>query len=438
VRISTSTIRNAVLPLLLAIAIFAGLVTQRVMSDSRSQALAHEQERAESVLVAVQTVAEMSSSTDLHRAVMMLAADPIVEEIVVVRGEPAVVEAASRYEWLGMTASVLPEDIQAQLTAGAGSFVPVFRHDEEGQTISAAGSLRNLKVAAPGFSLSDLRGYVALDLAELTRNLGSGQSLGLLVLLLGGLLVIGVVALWLQRIPLLANRRLSRQLSEKNQFLSSVGHELRTPLTAVTGFARVLQDEWENLPEDERREMVSVIVRQGGDLGDIIEDLLVSGRVEAGVLRLEKMPVDLPAEAANVIEGLTGGTDRSFESVGEQVWAQADPTRVRQVMRNLLTNALKYGGRQIKVETVRQDSLAMVRVIDDGTGVPEDMRERIFQPFQRAHGAVAAAQSLGLGLAISRQLARAMGGDLTYRYDGGHSIFELAVPVFDPAPGHHI
>jgi signal transduction histidine kinase len=212
-----------------------------------------------------------------------------------------------------------------------------------------------------------------------------------------------------------------------------VGHELRTPLTAVTGFAQVLQDEWESLPDEERREMVSVIVRQGGDLGDIIEDLLVSGRVDAGVLRLEKLPVDLPAEAASVIEGLAGGTDRSFETACEPVWAQADPTRVRQVMRNLLTNALKYGGIAIRVETGRRDSLAVVRVIDDGAGVPEDMRERIFQPFQRAHGAVAAAQSLGLGLAISRQLARAMGGDLAYSYEGDRSIFEFTVPVSGPA-----
>jgi signal transduction histidine kinase len=432
-RISSHTVRNAVLPLLLVIAVFAGLGSQRIISDSRHQQLEEEKKRAESVLVAIQAVAGISSTADLRRATMMLAADRAIESIVVVRGEPAVVEAASQYDWLGKASSVLPEDIQKQLAAGDDSFVPIFALDEEDQTLSATGRLRNLRAVTPGTSLSDLRAYVALDLDELASTLNTGRSLSLLVLLLGGLLTIGVVALWLQRIPLLANRRLSRQLSEKNQFLSSVGHELRTPLTAVTGFAQVLQDEWENLPDEERREMVTVIVRQGGDLGDIIEDLLVSGRVEAGVLRLEKLPVDLPAEAATVIEGLEGGTDRSFETACEPVWAQADPTRVRQVMRNLLTNALKYGGRAIRVETGRRDSIAVVRVIDDGAGVPEDMRERIFQPFQRAHGAVAAAQSLGLGLAISRQLARAMGGDLAYSYEGDRSIFEFTVPVSGPA-----
>ena len=431
-KISTATIRNAVLPLLLAIAVFAGLITQRVMSDSRRQELAEEQERAESVLVAIQAVAGMSNTADLRRAVMMLAADPAIDDIVVLRGKPGAVEAASQYERLGKAESALPVDIREQLAAAAGSFVPLFSLDEEGGTLSATAALRSLKMVTPGSGLSELRGYVALDLDELTGGLGPGRYLGLLVLLLGGLLVIGVIALWLQRIPLLANRRLNRQLSEKNQFLSSVGHELRTPLTAVTGFARVLQEEWENLPEEERREMVTVIVRQGGDLADILEDLLTSGKVEAGVLRVASIPVDLGAEAAAVIEGLQGGAEKSIEAVVGPLWAQADPTRVRQVIRNLMTNALKYGGREIRVETDRVGARAGVRVIDDGSGVPEDMRERIFQPFQRAHTSVGEAQSLGLGLAISRQLARAMGGDLTYRYDGSRSIFELAVPAVEP------
>jgi signal transduction histidine kinase len=402
------------------------------MSDSRSREVAEWERRAESVLLELQAVAGMSSEAGLRRATMMLAADPIIEEIVVVRGEPGVVEAASRYEWLGRAASTLSADIREQLAAGGGSFLPVFNRDEKSQILSAAATLRNLEITAAPTPLSDRRAYVALDLEALGSGLGSGQNLGLLALVLGGILTIGAIAVWLQRAPLLVNRRLQHRLSEKNRLLSSVGHELRTPLTAVTGFARLLQDEWGSLGEDERREMVDVIVGQGRDLADILEDLLTLGKVEAGVLRVVSIPVDLAAEAAGVIEGLGELTDKWIEGPGEPVWAQADPTRVRQIVRNLMTNALKYGGPRISVETGRADAVAALRVIDDGSGVPEAMRERIFEPFERAHASVGEVDSLGLGLAISRELARAMGGDLTYRYDGGHSIFGFTVPTGEP------
>jgi signal transduction histidine kinase len=429
---ASNTLRKTVLPLVLAGAVFAGVVTLKVVSDSRAQETEQSEQRAESILLEVQAMAGVSSDVDLRRAIMMLAADPVIEEIVVTRGEPGVVTAASRYEWLGSSASALPEDIAEQLAVGSGSFVPVFALDEQTQTLSAAGSLRNLKTAEPGTFLFDQRAYVALDLEALGNGIGPARSLSLLVVMLSGILVVGVIALWLQRTPLLANRRLHHQLSEKNQLLSSVGHELRTPLTVVTGFGRVLQDDWANLSEEERREMVTVIVRQGDDLADILEDLLTSGQVEAGVLRLEAVAVDLSAEAATIIEGLEGGTDKCIEAASRPIWAHADSRRVRQVIRNLLTNALKYGGGEISVEASRRDSLAVLRVIDNGAGVAEHMRECIFEPFERAHTAAGGAQSLGLGLAISRQLARAMGGDLTYRYDEGHSTFEFVAPALEP------
>ena len=429
---ASTTLRRTVLPLLLAGAIIGGVVGLRVMSDARAREIEQREGRAESVLLEIQAVAGTSHEADLRRAIMMLGANPVIEEIVVVRGEPGVVTAASEFEWLGRSASALPADITEQLTAGSGSFLPVFSLNDEAHTLSAAASLRSLKTATPGTHLSDLRAYVALNLKTLSTDLASQQNLALLALVLGGILVIGVLALWLQRIPLLANRRLHHQLSEKNQLLSSVGHELRTPLTVVTGFGRLLQDDWANLAEEERREMVTMIVHQGDDLANILEDLLTSGQAEAGMLRLQAEAVDLSAEAATIIEGLEGGTDKSIEAATGPVWAHADSRRVRQVIRNLLTNALKYGGGKISVEASRRDSLAMLRVIDDGTGVAEHMRERIFEPFERAHTTAGGAQSLGLGLAISRQLARAMGGDLTYQYDEGHSTFEFTAPALEP------
>jgi signal transduction histidine kinase len=104
---------------------------------------------------------------------------------------------------------------------------------------------------------------------------------------------------------------------------------------------------------------------------------------------------------------------------------------VRQIVRNLATNAQRYGGDAIRVEMDRGNDRATLRVIDDGAGVPEDDRERIFEPYASAHGVAGHPGSIGLGLAISRKLARLMGGDLTYRYQDGESIFEFTLPVPD-------
>jgi signal transduction histidine kinase len=114
--------------------------------------------------------------------------------------------------------------------------------------------------------------------------------------------------------------------------------------------------------------------------------------------------------------------------IGDSVRAVGDPERVRQIVRNLISNALRYGGDTIRVEVLSADSNSRVLVCDNGTPIAEEDRERIFQPYQRAHDAPGLPDSLGLGLAISRQLAQLMGGDLTYRHHNGESVFELALP----------
>jgi signal transduction histidine kinase len=108
----------------------------------------------------------------------------------------------------------------------------------------------------------------------------------------------------------------------------------------------------------------------------------------------------------------------------------ADPTRVRQIVRNLITNALRYGGSTITVTTGSRGETAYVQVRDDGPGIPEEKRDRIFEPYESAHEAVGMPGSVGLGLTISRKLARLLGGDLSYRSDGG-SLFELTLPAAD-------
>jgi signal transduction histidine kinase len=100
--------------------------------------------------------------------------------------------------------------------------------------------------------------------------------------------------------------------------------------------------------------------------------------------------------------------------------------RVRQIIRNLLTNADRYGGEHVTVRIVENPETTSLFVIDDGKGVPADEQADIFEPYYRAGTRV---ESVGLGLTVSRDLARLMGGDLTYVYYQGHSFFELRLPT---------
>jgi signal transduction histidine kinase len=225
-----------------------------------------------------------------------------------------------------------------------------------------------------------------------------------------------------------AQERLEQMNLAKDAFLASVSHELRTPLTAVVGFGQILQDSEGTLTPEERRELLDMVVTHGADLTNIISDLLVAARADIGELEVSSVPVNLRAQAAQVLESLANDQAAHIELIGHSVRAVADPSRVRQVIRNLVTNALRYGGEAIRVE-VRSDSAnAKVLVHDSGQAIPDQDRGRIFEPYQRAHEAPGLANSIGLGLAISRQLARLMGGDVTYRHEDGESIFEFTVP----------
>jgi signal transduction histidine kinase len=234
----------------------------------------------------------------------------------------------------------------------------------------------------------------------------------------------GIVALRTRASREQAEEQLRQTLRSKDELVASISHELRTPLTAVVGFAQILQES-ADLPEEDRAAMVSAIVEQGLDVTNILEDLLTVAKAESGTLSVVRVPVDLRAEAAQVVESLDRDAASSVDLQGPSHEAMADPGRVRQILRNLLSNALRYGGDEVHVWIV-DGVRPMIRVLDNGAGIPEEDRERIFESYQKAHDNPGLAGSIGLGLAISRTLARLMNGDLTYTYEGGMSIFELS------------
>jgi signal transduction histidine kinase len=225
--------------------------------------------------------------------------------------------------------------------------------------------------------------------------------------------------------------RLEHLVRSKDEFVASVSHELRTPLAAVMGFAEILRDERGDLSDEERIEMSTTIAQEAYDLAGIVEDLLVAARAEIDSVHISQVTVDLGANCAQVVEVLTD-VDRRRITVtdpGEAVQAVADPVRLRQVIRNLLTNAIRYGGEEVIVEYRSVGDRVVLSVRDNGSEIPPSQQERIFLPYASAHQAGSQPSAVGLGLSVSRQLADLMGGHLAYRHDGRWSIFELELPV---------
>ncbi len=229
----------------------------------------------------------------------------------------------------------------------------------------------------------------------------------------------------------IARELLEQAIRSKDDFLVSVSHELRTPLTAVLGFGQILHDEAGTLSDEERSELLETIVRQAVDLTNIVNDLLVAARNDTGRLHVALVPVTLRAQAAQALEAFEKEQVGHIALTGDFLRAVGDPHRVRQIIRNLISNALRYGGQGIRIEILQGTSTARLLVCDNGSPIPVKDRERIFEQYERAHNSPGSAESLGLGLAISRKLANRMGGDLTYRHEGGESIFELALPRAD-------
>jgi len=222
-----------------------------------------------------------------------------------------------------------------------------------------------------------------------------------------------------------AERELAGLVESKDELIAAVSHELRTPITTILGMASELRDHGASFSVDETGELVSLIADQSRELSNIVEDLLAAARTEAGTLTVRPEKVEIGAEISRILPTGCGAPDVVIE---EEVVAWADPLRMRQILRNLITNATRYGGDRISLEAAALGGVAVIRVRDSGVEIPRSERESIFEPYVQSTGDAALPGALGLGLSVSRKLARLMGGDLTYRHDGS-SVFELTLPI---------
>ena len=225
-----------------------------------------------------------------------------------------------------------------------------------------------------------------------------------------------------------SNERLAQLVRSKDEFVASVSHELRTPLTAVLGLAEELRDHADNFTLEERRDLRNVIAMQAREVAAIVEDLLVAARADIGEVSVFPASIDLATAVDDVLAVIESG--ESLEpAVARPLIAYADPGRCRQVVRNLVTNALRYGGKTVRVEGWSTNGFVHLAVRDDGPGLSEEEAEQVFEPYESVHSESTQPASIGLGLTVSRRLARLMDGDLVYSHDGKWSSFELTIPA---------
>ncbi len=216
--------------------------------------------------------------------------------------------------------------------------------------------------------------------------------------------------------------------ADKDRFIAAMSHELRTPLTSIVGLAEEMADAPDSFALDEIGELSRIMAQQSNEMALLVEDLLVAARSQAGTVTLQPEPTELLDQIRMVVSGLGDHADR-VTIVEETAEAWCDPLRARQVVRNLITNAMRHGGPTITVATGGDDDAAFVEVTDDGPGVHGEARERMFEPYYRSAVVSGQAPSVGLGLSVARGLALLMDGDITYRYDEGRSIFRLTLPA---------
>ena len=226
-------------------------------------------------------------------------------------------------------------------------------------------------------------------------------------------------------------RQLKDLIRAKDELVASISHEIRTPLSVVLGLATELRDGYADFDGPTHREFASLIAEQGQEMANIVEDLLVAARADTGSIVLVLGAVDLRDEVEAALRAVPeSGAVVVTQQLAKTCWG--DASRIRQILRNLISNAQRYGGENISIATHQKDDVAVVEVSDDGPGVPKGETTTIFQPFRSAHAAGTQPASIGLGLSVSRDLARRMGGDVVYRRQGGQTTFSLVLPLSPP------
>jgi PAS domain S-box-containing protein len=236
-------------------------------------------------------------------------------------------------------------------------------------------------------------------------------------------------------------KRLTHEATEANRaksdFLAAMSHELRTPLNAIGGYAQLIELGVRGPITEEQRVDLSKIQRSKDHLNSLVSDVLNFAKAGAGRVEYRVEEIQICRTVSAVLDMITPQLREKHLSldasdVTADICAIADEDRTRQILLNLLANAVKFtaSGGSISLDVSASDANVAIAVVDSGIGVPPNEIERIFEPFVQGGRALGSSDhGVGLGLAISRQLARAMGGDLRVASEvGAGSAFTLTLP----------
>lgn len=430
-----------------AIVVFRGNISRYAWVDEAFEV------RQEALAAAVLRVARASSGLQPLAAEPELA-DSVVRTVTIIDGQLAMISVAPiTYE----------DDARRMADAASGRaldfIVTLQMFDRDDQVAMGANfGLHNLRVEPPsariyGDELSmpivAASGEVAAIVAwrhERPGTAGFARLAGSVVLTL---LVMGFVALVLARrlvlwqLALAAREQAARESARlKTEFIATMSHELRTPLNGIIGYAEIIEEDAEaagaagvSIQEDAQR-----ILAAARHLSKMIADILEQSKIEAGRLVLEPEAICIAKALAEVTEVVEPAARvkslrliTALDSQAAEVFA--DPAKLRQCLLNLAANAIKFTDHGVVALRARATdwagrAMVAIDVIDTGIGIaPEDL-QRLFSPFAQANPAIASRYGgAGLGLSISRKLARAMGGDIIVSSVLGEgSVFTLILP----------
>ncbi len=226
----------------------------------------------------------------------------------------------------------------------------------------------------------------------------------------------------------------------KSQFLANISHELRTPLNAIIGFSEVLAEGMFGDVNEKQAEYLRDILDSGRHLLSLINDILDLSKIEAGRMELESGDFDLPNAIANALMLVRERASRRGITLGSTIderlgTIRGDERKVKQVLLNLLSNALKFtpeGGR-VHVSAGRRDDVAEVAVADTGIGIAPADQDAVFEEFRQVGAAETKAEGTGLGLALSRKFIELHGGRIWVKSEVGMgSTFIFTLPIEPP------
>jgi len=232
-----------------------------------------------------------------------------------------------------------------------------------------------------------------------------------------------------------ANRDLSQATRVKSEFLANMSHELRTPLNAILGFSGLLSEQLSGSMNEKQKRFLRNIHEAGDHLLELINDVLDLSRVEAGKLELrpEVLTLDVLLEPVNAAGRTAAQAKGVFYTVeapeGPPIFL--DPTRVRQVLFNLVSNAVKFtpAGGHVTLRTATEGREIYFEVADTGIGIPEAARDRMFGVFERFHEGRTEAAGTGLGLALTKRLVEQMNGSIDFESEEDKgSTFRVHLP----------